>query len=280
MIKRIKAVRDRIVRDMMKSKYARKMIHKHVLSRFREVMIQHGRGWILVDPNETFGRYLIENPDAISGVVRMAINILVEDGHQLSGKLALDVGANIGSETITLASEFLFRGVVAFEPENKNLDLLRRNVSLNGLDSTISIVPAAVGERKGSAVLNINEINRGANSLAWTNGASNSTVVPVVSIDEYLRENKLSEEDIGFVWMDIEGFEPAALRGMSSLLSRRVPIALEWSPLIMSREDAIAARDLIAQCYERVYCFDGDRYERIPAERLPLNPVQIEILLA
>ena len=61
------------------------------------------------------------------------------------GDVAYDVGANIGYISILLARKVGESGkVYAFEALPANVDRLRRNLELNGLESHVEVVPAAM----------------------------------------------------------------------------------------------------------------------------------------
>lgn len=69
----------------------------------------------------------------------------------LSGT-ALDIGAHIGGATIALAVDNPDLHVVAVEAVPPNVDLLRENVTRNGLDEQVTVIHAAAGKGKTAIV--------------------------------------------------------------------------------------------------------------------------------
>ncbi len=68
--------------------------------------------------------------------------------------VVLDIGANIGLHSLGAAKQLRDLGggqVIAFEPAEDTLDKLRAAAELNGLADYITLVPAALGERKHQA---------------------------------------------------------------------------------------------------------------------------------
>jgi FkbM family methyltransferase len=115
---------------------------------------------------------------------------------------ALDVGANIGNHTLWLAIVCGLR-VVAFEPvEHAELSA---NVALNDLGGRVWVEPVALGDACGTAE------HVGAGRLAPGGD------LPVRTLDSYrLRGVRL-------VKIDVEGMEPAVLRGGEQTIRRDRP---------------------------------------------------------
>jgi FkbM family methyltransferase len=144
-----------------------------------------------------------------------------------------DIGANIGTTSIYVKKR-LDKDVkiLAFEPSKVNYKLLRINMLLNDIEeSDFVLVNAAVSDNDGEAMFEFNEENPGASSLIVNEGTANKEMVRVTSFDNYIEENKIDIETIKYIWIDIEGFEPAFFRGAEKTLSRiNVPIIIEFSP--------------------------------------------------
>jgi FkbM family methyltransferase len=65
------------------------------------------------------------------------------------GDLFLDIGSNIGSYTI-LASGVRRATTWAFEPDPETVGALKRNVTLNDLDSRVVVHELALGDTNGT----------------------------------------------------------------------------------------------------------------------------------
>lgn len=138
------------------------------------------------------------------------------------GALCVDVGANVGVYVLQFAHWSRPDGrVVAFEPNPGAREVLQSHVRMNGLQERVEIVPAAVGETSGEEILYA-AAAEGMSRLGEANKALTGTVeeivVPVVTLDEYCQVNS-PEPD--WLFLDIEGFEIAALAGARELIKRR-----------------------------------------------------------
>lgn len=158
------------------------------------------------------------------------------DRYKGKSSVFIDIGANLGYFTCLLGVLAGDKGVViAFEPEPENLDLLRANVTGNGLGSVVKIAPVALGETEGTANLNVyKKSNRGRHSIVGSAGAS-SISVPLKTLDKVIQELLPPESTIDFMKMDVEGYEPFVLRGGQSVLGRVECMLMEYAPYLIER---------------------------------------------
>lgn len=138
------------------------------------------------------------------------------------GDLFVDVGANVGIYSI-LAAEMGCR-VLAFEPDPANLVALRRNVALNGMENSITVIPKAVSSHVGSIGFLL-----GHDALAriTMQGDGDAVPVPCTTLDAEV------DEPIRGLKIDVEGAELDVLRGSTRLLTSRSVhcIQLEWNDM-------------------------------------------------
>lgn len=157
------------------------------------------------------------------------------------GAVCLDVGANVGVYVLQLANWSGPNGkVVAFEPNPAAQNVLERHVAMNGLCERVTVVPAAVGASSGEAVLYAADV-AGMSRLGEANEAIADRVseitVPVVTLDEYCGAEGLRPD---WLFIDIEGFEIAALSGARNLIKdrgREMNIVVEMHPDVWSSAD-------------------------------------------
>lgn len=138
------------------------------------------------------------------------------------GALCVDVGANVGVYVLQFAHWSGAAGrVVAFEPNPSACEILQRHVEMNGLRERVRIVAMAVGEASGEAILYAAEAD-GMSRLGEPNIALAGNIreinVPVVTLDEYCKSEELQPD---WLFIDIEGFEIAALAGARELIRGR-----------------------------------------------------------
>jgi FkbM family methyltransferase len=116
----------------------------------------------------------------------------------------LDIGANTGYYSLSLAG--LYSKVIAIEPNPPTLRLLRQNVSLNELESKISIIPLCIGE--GGAVPFYCGGDLGGASLIG-GGDVEPIWVESAPLLDILEKSAISRIDA--MKIDIEGYEDRAL---------------------------------------------------------------------
>jgi FkbM family methyltransferase len=129
------------------------------------------------------------------------------------GDCFLDIGANIGQFSVAAGS--LLRGngvVVAVEAHPEICAELMRNRSINKLEDTISVVSAAVADRRRFATFGVHyEGNRGSSrEVASTSGGEFHTVTST------LRDicAGLNVKTIDLMKVDVEGAELAVFRSL------------------------------------------------------------------
>ncbi len=137
-------------------------------------------------------------------------------------QIVIDLGAHIGYYTLMMAKLVGPNGkVFAFEPEPRNLELLRKNIVENGYKNVI-VVPKAVSNKEEDCILYVGQKSFGANRIfkpEKTNSQEFKEIrTQTIKLDNYFNENSLLKK-ISFVKMDIEGSERKALEGMEDILS-------------------------------------------------------------
>lgn len=175
----------------------------------------------------------------------------------LPGGTFVDVGANIGTATITALASGDFARAVACEPVAANTWLLELNLVANGLADRVVICRAAVADCDGRAELVVNERKSGASYVRTADRRPRShrtefSVVEVeqVALDSLARSGVLDPDDVGLLWMDAQGHEGHVLRGASLLTDRGVPVVLELSPALLSRSGGLdAVREVASTRY-------------------------------
>lgn len=144
-----------------------------------------------------------------------------------------DIGANIGTTSIYVKKKLENDiQILAFEPSKINYKLLKINMLLNDIDEAdVELVNSAVSDSCGEARFKFMPQNPGGSSLIFEEDDEDTTVVELTTFDTYVEESGLDIERIKYIWIDIEGFEPAFFKGAEKTLSKiNVPIIIEYSP--------------------------------------------------
>ncbi|KGN35010.1 hypothetical protein N802_01160 [Knoellia sinensis KCTC 19936] len=155
------------------------------------------------------------------------------------GDCFVDCGANIGTYSLLAASVVGPSGrVISYEPVAMTAHRLRENVEINRLGSIIDVRQVAVGAARGLAP--ITSSGDVSNTLVLGAAGSAATeeveVVPVVPRDLPCTPRLIK--------VDVEGFEMAALEGMSEILRLDSPpvILIELTPHLLRRAGTSATQ--------------------------------------
>jgi FkbM family methyltransferase len=175
------------------------------------------------------------------------------------GAVILDVGANIGSETVGFSDIVGKRGAVyAFEPYPPNLKLLRRNAEQTR-SQNVTVFPQALSDQAGDVAFSSpareNSGSGHVRELEPSEEPGDPAIVRVArttldSLQTQLRSPRL-------IVMDVEGHELAVLRGAEQLLAAAQPvIVLEVLEELLARNGT--SPSMIADHLRR---FDYELYE-------------------
>ena len=140
----------------------------------------------------------------------------------VGNKHIIDAGGYVG-DTALLFSSYTDKNIHVFEASPSNMDIIRETIRLNHLDNIVP-VSKALGEKSGTATFSLGERNS-CNSLVERPGYNypDHIEVPVVTLDDYVRENNI---EVGLIKVDIEGGEQLLLRGAVETIRTQHPILL------------------------------------------------------
>ena len=144
-----------------------------------------------------------------------------------------DVGANIGLYSVYAAKK---RGckVWAFEPSVFNLELLARNIFLNGLTNEICIVPIALTDKIGSSKLRFTTTDWGGalstfgEEFGWDGRPIKQVFeysLPGLTMDYVVNNLKVPQPD--YLKIDVDGIEHLILSGGMSVIKKVKEILVE-----------------------------------------------------
>jgi FkbM family methyltransferase len=130
------------------------------------------------------------------------------------GMTVADVGANIGVNTAWFADRVGPAGAVhAFEPEPENF--ARLGAAVRGR-ANVTPVQAAVAEASGARTLYLSPDLNVDHRVYDPGDGRRSVTIRSVALDDYFAP----DQAVGFVKIDIQGFECQALRGMRRVLAQ------------------------------------------------------------
>ncbi len=131
------------------------------------------------------------------------------------GDTAWDVGAFIGYHTLLMSRRVGPGRVLALEPDPRNAERLRRNLSLNGV-ANVEVLPIAAGTRTDRASLELHPTHPSQTRVRPT-GEPACEVIP---LDDLLGRSPLP----ALVKVDVEGAEAEVLAGASEVLGSARPV--------------------------------------------------------
>jgi FkbM family methyltransferase len=155
--------------------------------------------------------------------IRLAGQLLTE------GRAIIDIGANVGFLSLVYRNLASNSPVIAVEPSASNRAYLTHNVSKRGVD----ILPFAVGAEPGTATL-FEDVLTGQNSSLLKDfkvlaaNARRAGMTP--DVEEHVVEvvtlgtiGEIASAPVGFVKIDVEGFEYEVLVGGEDFIASQRP---------------------------------------------------------
>lgn len=166
------------------------------------------------DFQDLSGVFFYSRPEAVS---RMGINgseiygyLLERDVHE--GDIVFDCGSFYGHFALYAAKKA--KHVYCFEPDPRNLVILKKNIGLSGLKN-ITVVPMALSGRTGSVSFNCDGT---AEARIAEGGGRGTATVPCTSIEDFCKGNGI--ERVDFIKMDIEGAEIEVIEGSREFVEK------------------------------------------------------------
>ncbi len=145
------------------------------------------------------------------------------------GDVVVDLGANIGYYTLIFSELVGESGkVFSFEPEQKNFELLKRNIEANGCKNVV-LEKKLVSNEDGKRILFLEPNGFVGHTICDFYENAPPIEIESVSLDNYFKNQN---GKIDFVKMDIEGAEGEAFLGMRRILrkNRNLKIITEFLP--------------------------------------------------
>jgi len=209
----------------------------------RDVDTPYGR--FFIDPASNFGARLTSSGGYEPEETAKILNLTRD------AKTFVDVGANEGYFSV-LAAKNMGAGakVLAIEPQQRLLPVLRRNMALN--DVSFDVVACAIADSETTAEMSFSSsMNTGATGFVQTTRYRRPRhTVPVARLERILNDAAMPVVDC--MKMDIEGLEYEAILGSRQLFERRAikRILIEMHPPQMAQRghDPATLVDFLSAC--------------------------------
>ena len=222
--------------------------------------------------------------------MRLALSILAARGNWNGGEGGrfLDIGANIGTATVTAFQQANFAGAICFEPLPDNHRLLLENLAENDLGDRVKTMNLALSDHDGEADFEVSPNNSGDGRVRLGGSAPGSPdafgesdrktlKVRLAKLDSICDEGSVDLSEVGLAWIDAQGHEGQILSGAKQFLQSSIPLVTEVWPYGLNRS---GGRDAFVQTirdnYERMIDL-GEHGDGKPVE---LDPGEIDALLS
>jgi FkbM family methyltransferase len=140
-------------------------------------------------------------------------------GKRYDGGVFVDVGANVGNHLLFAALHLGADRLVAFEPNPPAYTILGINVVLNDLADRVTIHRVGLSREASRAAIHEPINNLGGARLEKVESGG----IEMARGDALLSETALGGRKVGFIKMDVEGFELDALAGLEGVIQRDRP---------------------------------------------------------
>ena len=232
----------------------RKIFSDHLVPDLK-VLVNFEDHCFLVNPTDTAVSFtLMEGIQWQRQELVTAIELLKTADKLKTDSIFFDVGANIGTQTVYAILSGEFGCVVSIEAEPQNFELLKRNISMNEMTESVTLCHLAASNQCGFVELNIDERNTGGHSIEYKRSTAETHAVKVeaLTIDDICTRQNISPEDVGFIWIDVEGHELSVLEGMANLLEKKVPIVVEFDGSAHDQEGTNRLKEILRKNYETI----------------------------
>ena len=203
------------------------------------------------------------------------------------GGCFLDIGANIGTATVTAFRQAGFAGAICFEPLPENHRLLRENLAANGLADRVQTMNIALSDHDGEADFEVSSNNSGDGRVrlenaseghdAFGEGARETLKVKLARLDSICDEGPIDLSEVSLAWIDAQGHEGQILTGAGQLLRSSIPLVTEVWPYGLNRSGGREAfAKAIRDNYELMIDLGKHGVDVKPVE---LDPSRIDALL-
>ncbi|TCU14060.1 FkbM family methyltransferase [Rhizobium sullae] len=276
--KRLRKVRNTLAGRFFDTRFGRRLLIENIGPRVVSMTVDGGDHLMTFSPSDYIGRKVFRKGHFERENVDRLLASLRERGLLRKEGVLLELGGNIGTQTVYFALSNTYSHIVSVEPDPRNFRLLETNIRKNGLEEKVTLVNCAAGETAGEIDFFLNANNHGKSSAIRQSSSDIKVSVPVKPVGDIVGHAGFNESDIGLVWMDIEGYEPVACRSMAPLMSRRVPLYMEFTPIFYGpgqTRDFVAA---LSSFYEDCIVFFEVGEQDMKVRDLPGGIDQYDVL--
>ncbi|MET0748516.1 MAG: FkbM family methyltransferase [Rhizobium sp.] len=276
--RRLRKLRDRLATRLFDTRFGRSLLIGAIGPRVLTLTVDCGDHVMSVSPADYIGRKVFRKGHFERDHVDRLLAVLRERGLQRRGDVLLELGGNIGTQTVYFALSQAYRKIVTVEPDPRNYTLLAANIRQNRLEDRVTAFACAAGEREGQLDFFQHRNNHGKSSALCSGGGTIKISVPVRPVTQILAEAGVDAGQVGLIWMDIEGYEPVACRSMAALMARRVPLYMEFTPAFYGETQSADFILQLSAFYRCCLVFGEDGATEMQVADLPVRGPQRDVL--
>ena len=155
------------------------------------------------------GFQLIDGRGTLAGTIAVVF-IRREYGPMQDYRTIVDIGANMGSFSVYAAMTCPNAQIYCYEPEERNFEVLRNNITINSLERRVRTFQCAVASSSGDREMAVGDSP--SNSLVNLGTAHAQQMVRCTTLRDIFKQNNL--ETVDLLKMNCEGAEYEIFRGL------------------------------------------------------------------
>jgi len=236
----------------------------------RDITVETPNGRLTFDSKDCLiGKYLYVRRSYEIHEIKGAIDYIRQEGFLSNRRrnTVLDVGANLGMIVISLLRAGYFERAIAIEPAPNSFRLLEHNLRQTDLHDRVYTYRCALSSAAGEVDLEISKDNSGDHRVRHTGDAGffheekrRTLKVPAETLDHIFEtHSELRREEVGLVWLDIQGHEGWFLHGARKVLKERIPVVAEIWPYAILRSGMSRIRfcEIVSELFTDFYVLPG-----------------------
>lgn len=206
----------------------------------KAIYVKTKQGDFLVDPRDNFvAKKLLNDGEYSQNEVRLASRFLKKNS------CCLLLGGHIGSVVVPLAK--LCRDVTVFEANPESFELLNKNLLLNKIYNVRTYSKAANHENKSLSFLISKDNSGGSKRLPVVKASGYFYDNPKkISVDGVILDNFLKHKSFDLIFVDIEGSEYFAFKGMQKIFKQSKVLITEFVPHHLKYVASVSVADFWA----------------------------------
>jgi FkbM family methyltransferase len=217
----------------------------------------HGHTYYLPEGKIPFQEDAIKQSGVYEPATTAAIYKYVKPGMNV-----IEGGACCGYHALNLAKAVGSEGRVScFEANPDLVDILKKNVEINGYEGYVEINHAGLWFQE--SVLPFPLLSMGLGGASFKN-TRQLAVLPTVPVRMVALDDLFSDKRVDFIRMDIEGAELEALKGAETILGDQQPaMILEWIPDNSSSDESVELFELLKKFDYQIYRITSEGLKKV-----------------